>query len=326
MLPASRLIASLCLGFAGLCEEAVQWDEKTKILFAGVEEAGRILARDDSFIRSLSPFDRAARLKSEKPVGKDEFLSFASAQARAWDPEEASAFKAVVAAIRTPAARFRLPLPERIHFVKTTGKEEGQAAYCRGNAIVVPQRIVSGPSADLEALLLHEFFHVFSRNNPASRERLYHLIGFRPCGPVALPADLRERKITNPDAPVSEHCIDVAFQGGRLTVVPVLFAREEKYSLARGGEFFAYLTFKLLVIEKTGDGWQPKLAKTGPQLLDVSEVQDFFEQVGRNTEYLIHPEEILADNFSLLVRGERAAATPEIIERMRKILMPPTDH
>jgi deoxyribodipyrimidine photo-lyase len=31
----------------------------------------------------------------------------------------------------------------------------------------------------------------------------------------------------------------------------------------------------------------------------------FFEQVGRNTGYLIHPEEILADNFELLVAADR---------------------
>jgi hypothetical protein len=44
------------------------------------------------------------------------------------------------------------------------------------------------------------------------------------------------------------------------------------------------------------------------------------EQVGRNTQYIIHPEEILADNFALLVLGESKIPTPEILQKMREVL------
>lgn len=50
------------------------------------------------------------------------------------------------------------------------------------------------------------------------------------------------------------------------------------------------------------------------------QVSGFFEQVGRNTNYVIHPEEILADNFSLLILGERRVPSPEILEKMQGIL------
>jgi hypothetical protein len=50
-------------------------------------------------------------------------------------------------------------------------------------------------------------------------------------------------------------------------------------------------------------------------------VAGFFEQVGRNTEYIIHAEEILASSFELLVLGERAAASPEVLERIRAELL-----
>jgi hypothetical protein len=46
----------------------------------------------------------------------------------------------------------------------------------------------------------------------------------------------------------------------------------------------------------------------------------FFEQVGRNTDYLIHPEEILADNFALLVVGDKRIVSPEVINRIKKVL------
>ena len=38
----------------------------------------------------------------------------------------------------------------------------------------------------------------------------------------------------------------------------------------------------------------------------------FYEKVGKNTQYIIHPEEILADNFALVISGETEFATPEI--------------
>ena len=43
-------------------------------------------------------------------------------------------------------------------------------------------------------------------------------------------------------------------------------------------------------------------------------------QIGRNTRYIIHPEEILADNFVLLVRGERKVRTPRIIDDLQRVL------
>jgi hypothetical protein len=59
-----------------------------------------------------------------------------------------------------------------------------------------------------------------------------------------------------------------------------------------------------------------------PRLVEVEAVEGFFEQIGRNTGYIIHPEEILADNFVLLVLGRTTppVPNPEIPEEMRAIL------
>jgi hypothetical protein len=42
--------------------------------------------------------------------------------------------------------------------------------------------------------------------------------------------------------------------------------------------------------------------------------------VGRNTDYIIHPEEILAENFALLVLGAGNVPSPEVLTRMREAL------
>jgi hypothetical protein len=45
-----------------------------------------------------------------------------------------------------------------------------------------------------------------------------------------------------------------------------------------------------------------------------------YEQVGRNTQYIIHPEEIMADNFAELVMQDRSVPTPEILQKMLAVL------
>ena len=52
----------------------------------------------------------------------------------------------------------------------------------------------------------------------------------------------------------------------------------------------------------------------------------FLEQVGRNTQYLIHPDEILADNFALLVMGEQNVQSPEILQKVKTVLAQPPKH
>jgi len=55
-------------------------------------------------------------------------------------------------------------------------------------------------------------------------------------------------------------------------------------------------------------------------LLDVSKVQGFYEQVGSNTDYIIHPEEILADNFKFLLVGMTNLPSPEIQQNLAAAL------
>jgi hypothetical protein len=57
----------------------------------------------------------------------------------------------------------------------------------------------------------------------------------------------------------------------------------------------------------------------------LEELEGLRAQVGNNTGYLIHPEEILADNFALLYRetvtpGVAKIRSPDILERIRTIV------
>ena len=104
--------------------------------------------------------------------------------------------------------------------------------------------------------------------------------------------------------------------------MPILFSNVEVYDVQRGGEFFEYVNFQFLVMDKSAKpGHLTTIYENGrPKLIGLQEVSGFFEQVGRNTQYVIHPEEILADNFALLILEKRDVPSPEILRKMEEIL------
>jgi hypothetical protein len=65
---------------------------------------------------------------------------------------------------------------------------------------------------------------------------------------------------------------------------------------------------------------RPIVRDGSPVTVPISAVAGFFEQVGRNTDYIIHPEEILASNFAMLVLGDSGLPSRDVLERMREIL------
>lgn len=296
--------------------------EDTTLIFAAVDDARKILTSRDDFVKRLSPFDRAARLKTDGEVSESHYLRFVGEQVREWSDSEKQLLDSAFQGIRTKVERLALALPKHVYLVRTTGEEEGGAPYTRANAIVIPKSAIAAPVGKLRKLLAHELFHIISRANPKLREELYRLIGFEKCDEVEIPAELKSRKITNPDAPANDHIILLKILGKDVWAVPILFSRAERYDSTRGGEFFSYLQFKFLVVERdaTSTDVKPVYDDGKPRLVDLEQVSGFHEQVGRNTAYIIHPEEILADNFALLVLGESEVPTPRVIEGMKQRL------
>jgi len=289
-----------------------------EIEFASIEQASAVLGARDDFVARLSPFDRAARVKSAGDVSEDEYLAFARVAAREWSNDERTRITAAFAAIEPKLDELLPELDAPILLIKTSGEEEGGAGYTRANAVMLPQALADG--ASLERLLAHEIFHVASRNNAELKHALYEAIGFEQCGELVLPPALAARKMTNPDAPANEHCIRVQVDGANAWAMPILLSREERYDPAAGVPFFGYLTLSMLLVEpaaNAGAPARPVVRGGAPVILPFNQVGGVFEQIGHNTEYVIHAEEILASNFELLVHGDAGARSPEVLERMR---------
>jgi hypothetical protein len=298
----------------------IQLSEASQIQFATVEEGKAALKKRDTFINSLSRFDKQSRLNTSKQVSTEQFLEFAASNVLAWNDDNIRTLSGVIEKIRPKLRVFDLPFPKTIQFVHTTGKEEGGAAYCRGNAIVLPIKVMSRSPKQLEHLLTHELFHVLSSHNPKLRQKLYAIVGFQPCGEVAVPESFVNRKLTNPDAPTIDHAITLLVNGEKQHAVPILYASVENYDPTSGKSFFSFLEFRLMLVTTRGNKTLPLMRDNEPVLVDPRKLPAYFEQIGRNTGYIIHPEEILADNFMHLVHEKENLRTPRIVEEMRKAL------
>lgn len=309
----------LAAGFLGGLVDQARGQE---LVFTPAADSRRILLERDTFVTRMSAFDRSARMKTERSVSESDFLEFAAAAALDWEQHEKDLVESAFRKIKSAITRLSLPLPMRIYLIKTSGKEEGNAAYTREKAIILPKSRLASSEREVQRLLAHELFHISSRWRPKLAKQLYESIGFHYCGEIAFPANLASRKITNPDAPKNDHCIRLEIGSEQVWALPILFSRVSQYDTTRGGEFFQYLQLALLLVERPANDSAPLVLydSKGPRLAELEQVSGFFEQVGQNTKYIIHPEEILADNFALLVLGQRNVSSPEILEKIERVL------
>ena len=285
--------------------------DTTKIFFASSEKSQQLLGNSDGFTQSLSTIDVAARLQDITATREKDYLAFAIQQARNWTPEEVAATQLILETVdeRIRTLGLKLNFPAEIYLLKSTMKEEGSAAgYTRANYIVFGKT----PSIDL---FTHELFHIFSRYNPLKRDALYQTIHFRKCNRLSFPASFQQLKITNPDAPFIEHFLPVIINEKQ---VEVIFVTPAKKPFDKE-PFFSYLQKKLMIVEGPTDDKRPKLSDQELILLDYAAVPDLVKYIGDNTNYNIHPEEVMADHFKLLLNGADVP-TPSLLEAMKDIL------
>jgi hypothetical protein len=289
------------------------------VCFSSVEAGRVILTRRDEFLAALTPLDRRARMAADQDVSERDFLAFVGRSVRAWTPEETNRIAAALQTIGGQLARWPLPFPATILLVKTSGAEEFNNCYTRQNAIVFPAAEAGGRPAALHYLILHELFHILSRHDPELRRALYGTIGFRPINEIGLPEELQRRKVTNPDGVQNGWMICLTNQNEAVQAVPILLATGPGFNPnERGASPYDY--FRLLVVKPDGPGWVPQRVAGNPRLLRFAETTGWFEQIGRNTLYTIHPDEILAENFVRLINGDTNLPTPRILADMASVL------
>jgi hypothetical protein len=194
------------------------------------------------------------------------------------------------------------------------GSVEDGIPHTRGNAILLPVGARPARAAARDFMLAHEIFHILSRAQAARHDSLYALIGFRPCR-FALPAELRARRVTNPDAPEERHYVQLRGGGA---YVPLQLARPVEAPPPALAESLQFLLLEVDVADgvctarrRRGGGWD---------LVAPAALPALFAVIGRNSDYLAHPEELMADNFALLLTRRARAPDGALLDRLARWL------
>jgi hypothetical protein len=212
--------------------------------------------------------------------------------------------------------------PDTVHMIKIKGNCYGPSAfYTRQNAILIPTPMLTVmDDKTLTEVMYHEIFHIISRYNDDLRKELYNLVGYTEPGPgMDIPKDILEQWLLNPDGLAYPVIIEISGPEGPVVATPVIYTSAEEYYPQRPG-FFQYLQFALFEVEM-GENGPERIITDGNGSSTLSEpwVQKaHLDVIKDNTQYIIHPDEILADNFSFLFRS--AEENSKLSEEGTKLL------
>lgn len=204
--------------------------------------------------------------------------------------------------------------PDTLRLIKTKGTHYGDGVwYTRGKCIVIPaNELESRKTNPFTTTVYHEVFHVVSRLQKAKSAELYQMIGFKGIGldKLKLPDELAARVLYNPDGVDFAQKISLTMEdGSRIEAVPIIFSKVVGHQPGQDA-FFSYVEFNLYPIMAQPDGtWSVQTQPDGfTSPLSMEKVPDFFRQIRDNTGYIIHPDEVLADNFSFIMTGRKNPA------------------
>ncbi|MFT5166761.1 MAG: hypothetical protein ACI8P3_001993 [Saprospiraceae bacterium] len=232
--------------------------------------------------------------------------------------------KALTNIFATSAFDLKKIINKPIALIKVSGIHYGEGTYyTRENCIIIPANELQNPiSSDFEKVIKHELFHIYSRYHPEKRKALYELIGYKSIGDIRhlqMNQRLRSRILLNPDGINYAYAINLQKESKAFQAIPLIIANKEQFDTNQTA-FFNYLQFDLYKIQPPFS----RLIKVestieGESIIHYKEQPEFWTQIGDNTDYIIHPDEVLADNFVLLLNGE--ASWEELSPRGQELLM-----
>lgn len=303
-------------------KDEIEWENlKIKPSFLSVEEGAKALAKEDTYIKNLSKFDYASKFKSDKVLNEEERYDFYKSKVLEFTEEEKGKIGKAMVLINDRIGDLGFNLPDTVKFIKTDGSEEGGAAYTRDENIVFPPSFLEFDQRSFEQIVAHELFHVYSRYNTPSRPDIYKIIGFEAADGLVYPDSIKDLVISNPDAPDVRYYVKDTYMDKEMLFIPIIYSNEE-YDLEKNKSFFETMELKMMAVELKDGILEPLLNDGQVLLVNLHDLPNVFKNTGENTDYVIHPEEIIADNFALFVVEGQAKSQwviDELIETMKEI-------
>ena len=287
--------------------------------FADAKEAAQLLLSNRHYYDNLTQNDLNYRLQ-KLDATLEALEAFAAEQTLDYTDAEKERIDQSLALIEKNCAErgYALPPMDDIVFAKTTMLEEcGAGAYTHGTQIYLGERLMKRGfdddpkvQADFDSVVAHELFHCLTRNHPDFRAAMYGILGFTVVDEdYVFPPEIREQIISNPD--VEHHNAYAAFEiNGEKKNCVVLFTTPKPFEQA-GDRFFDEMVTALVPVDDLST------------MYTSEDAANFWDVFGRNTDYVVDPEEAMADNFSYAIiygLDGMEYQTPEIIQAIDELL------
>ena len=309
------LLSGIFAAYAENAPEGIPLTTKITARCASVEEGQRLMRERTLFHEQITEGTLAFFLQ-RKGGTLDAYIEYSAEQVMEFDPEDEKRLDETLDWLQSQLEKYGLELPDpgEITFVKSSGQEAlGSAGYTTEGTIFLtwftflPEYYTDGMFREL---VVHELFHCLSRLYPEFRTAMYSLIHFSLLdGEIDIPEDIRNRIIANPD--VEHHNSYATFTiGGEKKDCYLVFLTDSVFE-KEGDNFFSGMYSGIVPLDGSG-------------LYRPEEVEDFWDVVGRNTDYAEDPEEIMATNFAYAIthldEGYEGFQSPEIPEGIVDLL------
>lgn len=336
--PLSSCIFLLAFGACKQDNNKISVSEKQSFIFLDSAKAAKVIVTDTSehFFDRINAHEMAFQMGLTVPnfanraEGVSRYKGFLETDVATFTPEEIQFLGEVVRDAAECSQKLSPKfLPTEVQLVKTHGKAYGgETFYTRHNAIFIPKQTLQQRNrVQMLETLLHELAHIFTRYHTAEKLALYQLIGFRPLqgGGLLLGDSLASRLITNPDGTNLGWFTTVTTTTGNIETLPLMYLAPDGSGNLRNSLFF----FEYFEIERLPEGFNViTVPNSLRSTLKTSDLVPIFKEK-YNTDYIIHPDEIVATNLALLALSYKMpeTVTPlstegrDLLAKMKKVFL-----
>jgi hypothetical protein len=244
----------------------------TSFEFLDQPRAAEVLSANDDYLMATADLERQAKARSAKPVSQEAYAKIMGATAKDWSTADRARIEAALPALEKFINQLAWEAPATLQFIRADAALEDNLPHTRGTAIVLPDSVFSMPRYAFMSMLAHEMFHILTRHNEKFKELSYQHLGFERCETVRLHSKIEQLKITNPETP----------------------------SIDTTTGFIDKLAVRWLIVQREKNLCSLDADNLNNHSVAPQDLQGLIEKIGKNTDYLFHAEEILAENFAAL--------------------------